>query len=202
MHVLNVGSLVGKPAAAPLFSTSDWRRHGQQVANLARDLAQQLGLSEGSAARVEKAARKHDIGKSRLPDPLQDSGRQADSLTWSERELLRSHTWLGYRLLQNDPSPDEWVQETALLHHEWWDGSGYPLGLARSEIPLAARIVSIADEYTAMLEQLPHPSAWHAQEALETIRKGSGTQFDPACVEALAGLIGGGCADSARKYIG
>lgn len=202
MHVLNVDSPADAAGpVAPVVSFSDWRRHGHQVANLARDIAQLLGFSDGSAARVEKAARQHDIGKSQLPNLFDESENLAEELSRPERELLRSHTWLGYRLLQNDPSPDEWVQETALLHHEWWDGTGYPLGLAQSEIPLVARIVSIADEYTALLEQHPHPSAWHVQDALAMIRKRSGRQFDPACVEALIALTEGGAADSTRDSV-
>lgn len=202
MHALNVDTVAGETGSvAAEFSFNNWRHHGHQVANLARDIAQQLGLSDGSAARVEKAARQHDIGKSRLPNLLEERGGDADELSRPERELLRSHTWLGYRLLQNDPSPDDWVQEAALLHHEWWDGSGYPLGLTQSEIPLVARIVSIADEYTVLLEQRPHPSAWHVQDALATIRKRSATQFDPACVEALAALAESGAADLAGNEI-
>lgn len=202
MHVLSVDTLADEtgPAAA-VFSFNNWRNHGHQVANLARDIAQQLGLSDGSAARVEKAARQHDIGKSRLPNLFEECDGYADEMSRPEQELLKSHTWLGYRLLQNDPNPDEWVQDAALLHHEWWDGSGYPLGLAQSEIPLVARIVSIADEYAVLLEQRPHPSAWHVQDALATVRKRSGTQFDPACVEALMALAEGGATEIACEDI-
>ncbi|MGA8260496.1 MAG: HD domain-containing phosphohydrolase [Arenicellales bacterium] len=172
----------------PTYLFNNWRGHGQQVAVLARDIAQELGLSDGEAARVEKAARYHDVGKSRLPNVFDDSEGRPEELSRSERELLMSHTWLGYRILQSWPNPDNWVAEAALLHHEWWNGNGYPLGLARSDIPLVARIVAVADVYSGLLEQRPYASAWHVEDVLTEIKTKAGAQFDPECVDALVVL--------------
>jgi len=194
MHILNIDAPTEEPFPGfAAFPFKNWRSHGEQVAHLARDIAQELGLSDGAAARVEKAARRHDIGKSRLPEFFDNAAMDATVLSRSERELLESHTWLGYRILQNDPNPDEWVSEAALLHHECWDGTGYPLGLAQSEIPLVARIVTIAEEYSALLQQRPQPSPRHVEDALLKIRNRSGTQFDPECVDALIAVSGKCC---------
>lgn len=188
MHILNIDTRSDELSRdRPTYLFNSWRSHGQHVAILARDLAHQLGLSDGAAARIEKAARYHDIGKSRLPD-LVDCEDQPQDLSRSERELLMSHTWLGYRILQSEPNPDEWVADAALLHHEWWNGNGYPLGLARSDIPLVARIVAVADAYSTLLEQRPDAGPWHVEDALTEIRNKAGTQFDPECVDALVAL--------------
>jgi len=191
MHILNIDTRSEELARdRPTYLFNTWRGHGQHVAILARDLAHQMGLSDGAAARVEKAARYHDIGKSRLPDFFDDSEDRPEALSRSERELLMSHTWLGYRILQSEPKPDEWVADAALLHHEWWNGSGYPLGLARSDIPLVARIVAVADAYSTNLEQRPYAGAWHVEHALTEIRNKAGEQFDPECVDALVAMTG------------
>lgn len=189
MHVLNTNARPESPGPGkPAYQSHNWRGHGQQVASVARDIALQLGLSDGSAARVEKAARYHDIGKSRLPDILDDAEDHPESLSRPERELLMSHTWLGYRVVQGGRNPDSWVADAALLHHEWWNGSGYPLGLAGSDIPLVARIVAVADSYSTLLQQRPCASARHVEGALAEIRAGSGSRFDPECVNALAAV--------------
>lgn len=191
MHVQNIDTRFEElDRDRPTYLFNDWRSHGQQVAIVARDLAQQMGLSDGAAARVEKAARYHDIGKSRLPDLFDDSENQPEPLSRPERELLMSHTWLGYRILQSEPNPDEWVSDAALSHHEYWNGSGYPLGLARSDIPLVARIVAVADAYSTLLEQRPYAGACHVEHALTEIRNKAGTQFDPKCVDALVAMTG------------
>jgi len=191
MHSLNIDTRSGEPdTGKPTYLFNHWRSHGQQVANLARNVALELGLSDGSAARVEKAARYHDIGKSRLPNVFDDAEDRPESLSRSERELLMSHTWLGYRILQREPNPDSWVCEAALLHHEWWNGNGYPLGLAQTDIPLVARIVALADAYSTLLEQRPYPVSWHLEDALGEIRSRAGIQFDPECVDALVAVAG------------
>lgn len=187
MHTLNADSQP-QGTGRPTYLFNDWRGHGEQVANLARDIAQELGLSDGSTARVEKAARYHDIGKSKLPNIFDDIEDQPEPLSRSERDLLMSHTWLGYRILLSTPNPDSWVADAALLHHEWWNGNGYPLGLAQSDIPLVARIVAVADAYGTLVQQGPNASAWHMADALAEIRTQSGSQFDPECVSALVSL--------------
>lgn len=189
MHIVNVGTGPGKPAACrPSYLFNDWQRHGRQVAALARGIAQELGLSGGSAARVDKAARSHDIGKSKLPNIFDDAENPPETLS-PEQELLMSHTWLGYRILRSQPNPDSWAADAALLHHEWWNGDGYPLGLARTDIPLVARIVAVADAYGTLLGQRPYPGSWHVAHVLNEIKRAAGTQFDPDCVDALVTLI-------------
>lgn len=190
MHVLKTDARSDDPATrGATYLFNNWQGHGQQVANLARDIAQELGLPDGAAARVEKAARFHDIGKSRLPNCFEGSEDTPEELSRPERELLMSHTWLGYRILQSEPTLDGWVSDAALLHHEWWNGNGYPLGLARSDIPLVARIVAVADAYTTLLEQRPCAGEWHIDGAVTQIENKAGIQFDPKCADALTTVI-------------
>lgn len=197
MHVVNIETRSGNPdLRGPTYLFNNWQGHGQQVANLSRELALQLGLSDGSATRVERAARFHDIGNSRLPNCFEGLENQPEELGRPERELLMSHTWQGYRILQSEPNLDPWVSDAALLHHEWWNGQGYPLGLARSDIPLVARVIAVADAYSNLLDQRPGSGEWsrdwagsrHAEDALAGIRDRSGTQFDPECVDALVAV--------------
>lgn len=163
-----------------------WAARGEQVADTAQSIARELGMSDHAVTRVDAAARYYDIGLSRLPDVFDEFEDRPEELGRSERELLMSHTWLGYRMLQRRPDVDTWVVETALLHHEWWNGHGYPLGLAQSEIPLAARIVAVADAYTRLRERHPRARAWHNNRFVTEITEGAGTRFDPECVSALA----------------
>lgn len=188
MHVLNIDRQPGESGLEPTHVSNGWRRHGQWVGSLARDIAQELGLSDGTAARVEKAALYHDIGRSRLPDFFDGFEDNPESLSHCERELLMSHTWLGYRILHKSPDPDSWVADAALLHHERWDGNGYPLGLTGSDTPLAARIVAVADCYNTLIEQHPFASAWHVEHTLAEVKTRAGSQFDPECVEALSAI--------------
>ena len=92
--------------------------------------------------------------------------------------------------MQNAPDPDNWVADAALLHHEWWNGNGYPLGLARSDIPLVARIVAVADSYSSVLEQRPYTNTWHIDDALLEAKNKAGSQLDPECVDALITVTG------------
>jgi len=190
VHALNIDPQSGKSGLdRPTHLFSSWRCHGQRVGSLARDIALELGLSDGAAARMEKAALYHDIGKSRLPNFFDGFEDNPEALNRSERELLMSHTWLGYRILHEGADPDSWVADAALLHHEWWNGNGYPLALSGSDIPLAARIVGVADCYNTLIEQHPLASAWHIESALAEVKARAGTQFDPECVEALAAVV-------------
>ena len=109
-----------------------------------------------------------------------------DRLNAREREIIQSHTIIGADILSG--SRFELLQlaeEIALSHHERWDGLGYPHGLAREKIPLAGRIVAVADVFDALTHDRPYKNAWTPREALTEIEAQSGSQFDPSVVEAL-----------------
>jgi HD-GYP domain-containing protein (c-di-GMP phosphodiesterase class II) len=123
----------------------------------------------------------HDVGKLTLPEDLL---RKPAPLTGPERDIVQQHARIGFRMLENtgiDPAA-HWV----LHHHERWDGTGYPDGLAGTEIPLGARIIFVADAYDAMTSASLYGHRRSAEDALEEISCCAGTKFDPSVVEALA----------------
>ncbi|HEY8534981.1 MAG TPA: HD domain-containing phosphohydrolase, partial [Vicinamibacterales bacterium] len=128
----------------------------------------------------------HDIGKIGIPDAvLLKAGR----LTREEHTLMKAHTEIGARLLSGSRFPLlRLAQEIARTHHEHWDGSGY-LGLRGDGIPLASRIVSVADAFDALTNDRPYRPATSIQLAIEEIRREAGRQFDPAVVDALVRVL-------------
>jgi putative two-component system response regulator len=107
---------------------------------------------------------------------------------------MRRHTIAGEHILSRRPF-FELARQIARSHHENWDGSGYPDGLKGPQIPLAARIVRLADVYNAMISERPYKPAWEPARAAEAIRQGSGTLFDPAVVDAFQRLFEAGRLD-------
>ncbi len=125
----------------------------------------------------------HDIGKVGTPDHiLLKPGR----LTDEELVIMRQHAEIGYEILKDSVSP---LLRTAALvawtHHEKFDGSGYPRGLAGENIPLYGRIVAVADVFDALTSARPYKLAWEVDRALDFLREGRGSHFDPACVDAF-----------------
>ena len=130
-------------------------------------------------------SRLHDIGKIAIPDSIL---LKPAALTPEEFETIKAHTVLGYDLLKGSRS--EILAEGAIIaltHHERWDGTGYPRGLAGDEIPVAGRIVSIVDVFDALISERPYKRAWTSERALSYISEKRGTQFDPALVDIFVG---------------
>ena len=125
----------------------------------------------------------HDIGKIGIPDHiLQKPGK----LTPEEWEIMKSHTTIGDDIIGDDNSNLLQVARIiALNHHEKWDGSGYPKGIAGEAIPIEARIVSIADVFDALTSIRPYKTAWTIEEAVDYIKQQSGSHFDPTLVAAF-----------------
>ncbi len=160
--------------------------HSQRVAELAVQMASRIGFSSEELELTRLAASLHDIGKLALPE---DVLRKPAALTPPEWNVLQRHTRIGFQMLESigiDP-----VAEWVLHHHERWDGTGYPDGLAGTEIPLGARIIFVADAYDAMTSVSLHRRRRSADEALAEIVGCAGTQFDPSVVEALAAELAG-----------
>jgi putative nucleotidyltransferase with HDIG domain len=155
--------------------------HSSRVAQFAELLAQAVKLPERHVEEVKMAARLHDIGKIAVPDAILT---KPGPLTQEEWETMRRHAQAGYTILREAPLP-EGVKRAVLHSHERWDGKGYPKGLAGEEIPIAARILSIADAYEAMTNDRPYRPAFSETEALSRLRGAAGSQFDPALVEAF-----------------
>ncbi|MBV8257339.1 MAG: diguanylate cyclase [Actinobacteria bacterium] len=154
--------------------------HSQFVSSLAAGIGAELGLDEDAIDHLRLAGLLHDIGKIGLPDTILRAPRR---LTGDEAGIVQRHPELGSSLLEGigvEPI-GEWV----LRHHEHWDGSGYPGGLAGDEIPLGARIILVADAFEAITSDRPYRLAQSPEVALEELRRNAGTQFDPDVVAAL-----------------
>ena len=159
--------------------------HVEEVAALARACAEGLGLPESDVRSVEHAAELHDLGKVAIPLAILTKN---GPLTDEEWGFMRSHTIIGERILGGVPSLEP-LASVVRASHERWDGRGYPDGLAGEHIPIAARIIFVADAFCAMTEERPYAPARSVEDARQELRKCSGTQFDPAVVTAfLEGL--------------
>jgi HD-GYP domain-containing protein (c-di-GMP phosphodiesterase class II) len=157
------------------------RAHGLDVAVLSIGIAQSLGMDELRITRLARAALLHDVGKRHVPvEILQKPGR----LTEAEWEIVRRHPMTGHRTLVDEGLVAE--ARIVLHHHERVDGGGYPTGRAGEDIPLESRILSVADSFDAMTSERPYRRAMSVDAAIDELRSHAGTQFDAACVEALA----------------
>ena len=158
-------------------------RHIVRIGKLSRGIAEILGVGEPECTILEAAAPMHDIGKIGISDSIL---RKSGPLTEAERDIMKTHTQIGYEILKDSSSP--FVQrgaEIALAHHEKFDGSGYPFGIQGQDIPLSARIVAVADVYDALTSKREYKPAWSPAKASEYIADQKGAHFDPECVNAL-----------------
>jgi HD-GYP domain-containing protein (c-di-GMP phosphodiesterase class II) len=155
--------------------------HIQRIGHLSRALGLERGMSLAQAEILQQASAMHDVGKIGIPDRiLLKPGR----LEQSERELMQTHTTIGAGILSGSRSPLlQMAEEIALTHHERWDGSGYPNGLRGEEIPLPGRICAIVDVFDALMSARTYKEAWTLDAALEELRKGRGTHFDPELLD-------------------
>jgi len=129
-------------------------------------------------------AKLHDFGKVATPDRIL---LKPGPLTAEERRVMELHTVIGYDLLRDSDSPLlDVAAKIALWHHERWDGAGYPQGLAGDEIPIEARIASVADVFDSLIRPRPYRPALKVGPALDLISAGRGTQFDPGVIDAFS----------------
>lgn len=155
----------------------------ERMSRVAGLIAEGLGLAEDDVRIIEMAAPLHDMGKIAIPDAvLMKPGK----LEEDEMAVMRRHPRIGYELLAG--SQNRFIQVGALIalrHHERYDGSGYPDGLAGEAIPLEARIVAVADVFDALISPRPYKEAWTIDAALAWLYAQRGRLFDPHCVDAL-----------------
>jgi diguanylate cyclase (GGDEF)-like protein len=177
-------------AAAALARAVDRRdaftgSHSERVAAVAAAIAEQLRLPQDEVDRIRLAASLHDLGKLAIPEELLQKPAE---LTTAEWLVVRRHPQIGHRMLESlgvGPVAD-WV----LHHHERWDGSGYPDGLAREDIPLGSRIILVASAFDAMMFGRLYRRPLTRDEAFAEIERCSGTQFDPNVVRAFFAAVG------------
>jgi two-component system, cell cycle response regulator len=157
-------------------------RHLDGVARLAAAFGRALGLDGEELDVLVRAAELHDIGKIAIPDEIL---HKPDSLSDEEWALMRKHTLVGQRVLDAAPAFGP-VAALVRSTHERWDGSGYPDGLSGRDIPQGSRAILVCDAYNAMTEGRPYRPAIGREQALEELRQGAGTQFDPELVKVFA----------------
>ncbi len=168
--------------------------HSQRVVRYSLAVARRIGLPERELPDLGRGALLHDIGKIGVPDAILLKPGKLDDSEWLE---MKRHPQIGYDILRSidflAPSA-----EIVLSHQERFDGGGYPRGLARDQIPVAARIFAIADTYDAMTSDRPYRKALSADAARAEIARCAGSQFDPRCAEAFLSMSQSELADLAR----
>ena len=173
-------------ATAGHYNDTDTGHHIWRMAAYSKCLAIAWGWSYEDACLLAQAAPMHDTGKIGIPDAILKAPRR---LINSEMEVMRTHAQIGHKILSQCDTPlFALAAEIALCHHEKWNGTGYPEGLAGEDIPESARIVAIADVFDALTMKRPYKKAWSDDEAFEHLREGAGKHFDPKLVECFISI--------------
>jgi diguanylate cyclase (GGDEF)-like protein len=168
------------------------REHVGDVAKYGALATAALGLDEKQQQIVRKAGWVHDVGKIAVPDRVV---RKPGALNDEEWKLIRRHVEFSETILRGVAHLADVVPAVA-AHHEWFDGNGYPRHLRGRRIPITARILSVADAYSAMTNDRPYRQAMSRDEAIEELRRGAGTQFDPEVIEAFINVLNAEAKDS------
>lgn len=155
--------------------------HSQRVAELSRQLGQAMNFTSAEVNELVTAATLHDIGKVAISNEILDKPGMLTEAEWRE---IKRHPEVSYNILSTVPEYGP-LSEIVLAHHERWDGNGYPKGISGEQIPLAARIISIADTFDVMVTGRPYRKAKTLDEALAVIEEEAGRQFDPELVEVF-----------------
>jgi putative nucleotidyltransferase with HDIG domain len=160
--------------------------HTQRVTDMTVKLARKMGFSERRLIFIRRGALLHDIGKMGIPDHIL---HKPEELNENEQQIMRKHPQLAYDMLE----PITYLRDALSIpycHHEKWDGTGYPRGLAGNQIPLEARLFAIVDVWDALTTDRPYRKSWPREEALKYIREQSGKYFDPQLVEVFLQEMG------------
>ncbi|EHQ90136.1 PocR ligand-binding domain-containing protein [Desulfosporosinus youngiae] len=156
-------------------------QHSKRVSQICQDIGRTIGLSEIEISRLKVVGLLHDIGKIAIEEGILNKPGKLTDREWDD---LKRHPDIGYRILSSSYEMVD-LADCILAHHERWDGKGYPKGLKGEAIPLVSRIIALADSYDAMISERPYRVSLTEKQALEEIRRNSGTQFDPA----IAGIF-------------
>jgi len=175
--------LIVRLSKAAEFRDPETGFHIVRMAHYSRIIAAGLGLNEEECGLIYRAAPMHDVGKLGIPDRILLKPGPLDS---AERDIMQRHARIGYSILADSESTlIRKGAEIALTHHEKFDGSGYPSGLAGNSIPLVGRIVAVADVFDALVSSRPYKEAWSEERARAYLEENRGRHFDPACLDVF-----------------
>ena len=181
MHAIQC---LGKAAE---FRDNETGMHVVRMSKTSARIAKELGWDEAQCDLILHASPMHDIGKIGIPDHILLKPGELDIDEW---EIMQSHTTIGGKILSvSDSDLFQSAAEIAETHHEKWDGSGYPEGLAGDEIPIMSRIVAVSDTFDALISERPYKEPWPTEEAIAYVTGNSGKHFDPEVVEAFGNCI-------------
>lgn len=170
-------------ARAAEYKDEDTGAHVERMSHYSSAIARSMGLDDEFVENILWAAPMHDIGKIGIPDRVLQKPGKLDADEWV---IMRSHTTIGAEILK-DASADfiKLAAEIAISHHEKWNGSGYPQGIKGSDIPLAGRIVALSDVFDALTSERPYKAPFPLEKAIDIIKEGQGSHFDPEVVNAF-----------------
>ncbi|HEX9367698.1 MAG TPA: HD domain-containing phosphohydrolase [Vicinamibacterales bacterium] len=178
--------IIERLAMAAEFRDDNTGQHTHRVGQMSALVAKQTGMPDALVSLIRRAAELHDVGKIGVPDRIL---LKMGKLTPEEFEIVKTHTVIGARILSGGKFPLlRLAEEIAFSHHERWDGDGYAR-IRGVDIPLAGRIVAVADVFDALTQQRPYKPAWPVAEAIAEIDRQRGRQFDPGVVEAFLRVI-------------
>jgi len=185
MQSIKAASLetINRLTKAAEYKDEETGAHIQRMSLYSEAVARSVGLDEGTVENILFSASMHDLGKISTPDHILLKAGQLDAAEW---EIMKQHTVVGASILSGSDSEVIKLGEIiARSHHEKWDGSGYPDGLKGNEIPIAARVVAIADVFDALSSKRPYKKSFSQEKTFAIIKEGSGKHFDPAVVDAF-----------------
>lgn len=169
------------------FKDTDTGVHIWRMAGYSAALAAACGWNDADCEQIRLAAPMHDIGKLGIPDTILHKPGKLDTAEWA---VMQTHSFIGYKILSSSSAPILRMAATiAHHHHEKWDGSGYPSGLAGESIPEIARIVAIADVFDALSMIRPYKEAWPIDRIMETLTSSAGSHFDPHMIEHFTRIL-------------
>jgi putative two-component system response regulator len=179
--------IVRRLGRAAEYRDNETGMHVIRMSKVSQLLALAAGFSENQAELLLNASPMHDIGKIGIPDRILT---KPGPLTPDEWDVMKSHPLIGAEIIGQHDSPlIKMALVVALTHHEKWDGSGYPNGLAGEDIPLEGRIAAIADVFDALTSMRPYKRPWSTSDAIEYMQSQSGISFDPALLPLFFGLV-------------
>lgn len=161
------------------------REHAERIKKLALRLGRSINLFQNRLDELILLSALHDIGKIAIPEDILN---KSDKLTEREWRKIKKHPEIGYNICESSPQLAV-IAEAVLAHHEWWNGSGYPLGLKGEDIPITSRIIAIADSYDVMISGRNYKEPLSKGEAIKELRKYSGIQFDPKLVKNFIEIL-------------